>query len=63
MSERVVKIDIGVCTPSFPCKHRIVIHYNDSTQKDIVLSANDIIDDYWDVLTDEQRRHFEYLIN
>ena len=63
MSEqKVVKIDTGlICLESFPCQHNVTVYYDNNTKITKRMGGKTIVEKYWSVMTNEQKRHFDYL--
>jgi hypothetical protein len=52
----------SMCLQSYPCQHDCVITYQDGSSINKRISGRTIVDLFMDLLSDDGKRHFSYLI-
>ena len=58
----IKKIDIiGDCTHDYSCSHFCMITYKNNTYQTIKMSGIDIVPTFWNLLSDKDKKHFQYI--
>ncbi len=61
--KRIISIQVGVCSDTYPCMHTVTIHYSNGKKENRELNAFNIVKDYKSHLNADDQNHFQtYLL-